>query len=393
MKPSTVYPWTAVTGWHPLTPHVADDTPPPSALPRTDVDSMSHVVQQRHRSTQHPATIDRITYTQVAASALHTVLSALRRHRCSPSETTGMDNSTSRRHQPASPIRKSPPVFITRFRCAPTALRLRSEATVTATTTSCRCRLGSRTHQSPWRDTPRVAEGPTAPPSPSAPTGSDNCNIPQPPAGVVYTQVSASRFNTSCSLHQRRARQHAAGRRERHRHRRRRRHHHHRAPRQRHRRRQHPQPGHGRSSPAPTAGTVTVEPQRHRHLHLDRRHFDAPTRFTYTVKDTDGTTSNAATVTITITAVNDAPVAVNDTATVAEGGTTTIAVSTNDTDADGNDRRRARSSSSGNPPRAPSRSTPNGTVTYANERQPRRAPTASPTRSRTPPARPATLPR
>ena len=57
--------------------------------------------------------------------------------------------------------------------------------------------------------------------------------------------------------------------------------------------------------------------------------------FRYTVKDNTGATSNTATVTLTVTAVNDAPVAVNDTATVAEGATTTIAVLANDTDADG----------------------------------------------------------
>ena len=57
--------------------------------------------------------------------------------------------------------------------------------------------------------------------------------------------------------------------------------------------------------------------------------------FRYTVKDNTGALSNTATVTITVTAVNDAPVAVNDTATVAKGATTTIAVLANDTDADG----------------------------------------------------------
>jgi len=56
--------------------------------------------------------------------------------------------------------------------------------------------------------------------------------------------------------------------------------------------------------------------------------------FTYTVKDTSGATSNAATVTVTVTG-NAPPVAVNDAATVAEGGTTTIVLITNDTDADG----------------------------------------------------------
>src|SRR2546427_1778580 len=52
--------------------------------------------------------------------------------------------------------------------------------------------------------------------------------------------------------------------------------------------------------------------------------------------------SGTATVSITVTPVNDAPVANNDSATVAEGGTTTDLHSTstivlpNDTDAEGN---------------------------------------------------------
>jgi VCBS repeat-containing protein len=57
--------------------------------------------------------------------------------------------------------------------------------------------------------------------------------------------------------------------------------------------------------------------------------------FKYTIKDNSGAVSGTATVTITVTPVNDAPVAVNDTATLAEGATLAIPVSTNDTDADG----------------------------------------------------------
>ena len=55
--------------------------------------------------------------------------------------------------------------------------------------------------------------------------------------------------------------------------------------------------------------------------------------FTYTVSD--GTATDTATVTITVTAANDAPVASDDTATVAEGGSVDIAASTllaNDSD-------------------------------------------------------------
>ena len=58
---------------------------------------------------------------------------------------------------------------------------------------------------------------------------------------------------------------------------------------------------------------------------------------TFTYKTSDGvTTSNLATVTISVTQVHDAPGANDDTATVAEGGTTTVNVLTNDTDPDGN---------------------------------------------------------
>ena len=60
--------------------------------------------------------------------------------------------------------------------------------------------------------------------------------------------------------------------------------------------------------------------------------------FTYTVSD--GTSTDMATVTITVTTANDPPVATDDTATVAEGGSIDIAASTllaNDSDAEGDD--------------------------------------------------------
>jgi hypothetical protein len=46
-------------------------------------------------------------------------------------------------------------------------------------------------------------------------------------------------------------------------------------------------------------------------------------------------TSSAATFTITVTPVNDAPIAVNDTATVRRNGSVTIRVLANDLDSDG----------------------------------------------------------
>ncbi|MFY9824829.1 MAG: Ig-like domain-containing protein, partial [Thermoanaerobaculia bacterium] len=56
--------------------------------------------------------------------------------------------------------------------------------------------------------------------------------------------------------------------------------------------------------------------------------------FTYTVSDGNGGTATA-TVTVTVTAVNDAPVANADSATVAEDGTVNVSVLGNDTDPDG----------------------------------------------------------
>jgi CshA-type fibril repeat protein len=56
--------------------------------------------------------------------------------------------------------------------------------------------------------------------------------------------------------------------------------------------------------------------------------------FTYTVRDANGGT-DTATATITITGVNDAPVAVNDTATTPEDTPVTITVLANDSDVDG----------------------------------------------------------
>ncbi len=56
--------------------------------------------------------------------------------------------------------------------------------------------------------------------------------------------------------------------------------------------------------------------------------------FTYTIRDANGGT-DTATATITITGVNDAPVAVNDTASTPEDTPVTVTVLANDTDVDG----------------------------------------------------------
>lgn len=57
--------------------------------------------------------------------------------------------------------------------------------------------------------------------------------------------------------------------------------------------------------------------------------------FAYTIENSYGNVSQPATVTVTVTPVNDAPVAVNDAATIAEGGNAVVNVATNDTDSDG----------------------------------------------------------
>jgi hypothetical protein len=61
--------------------------------------------------------------------------------------------------------------------------------------------------------------------------------------------------------------------------------------------------------------------------------FNGSDSFTYTVSDGNGGT-DTATVTVTVTPVNDAPVANDDPASVAEDGSATVAVLANDTDAE-----------------------------------------------------------
>jgi hypothetical protein len=58
--------------------------------------------------------------------------------------------------------------------------------------------------------------------------------------------------------------------------------------------------------------------------------------FSYTVSDQEGATSEPGEVTVTVRPVNDPPTAVNDQASVPEGGSVTIDVVANDFDVDGN---------------------------------------------------------
>ena len=86
------------------------------------------------------------------------------------------------------------------------------------------------------------------------------------------------------------------------------------------------QPAHGTATLAGNAVTYTPNAD-----------FSGTDHFTYKAQDASGATSSSATVTITVTPVNDAPNAVNDTATTKEGDAVTIAVLANDTDVDDSD--------------------------------------------------------
>ena len=85
-----------------------------------------------------------------------------------------------------------------------------------------------------------------------------------------------------------------------------------------------------------TNGTVTFTAAERRTRYTPAANYNGPDSFTYTITD-NGTTNgvadpktSTATVNVTITNVNDTPVAVNDTATVAEDGTVTTSVLAND---------------------------------------------------------------
>ena len=89
----------------------------------------------------------------------------------------------------------------------------------------------------------------------------------------------------------------------------------------------------------PANGTVAITGGGTGLTYTPNADFAGPDTFTYTITDGDGAT-DTATVSVTVTNVNDPPVAVDDTATVAEdSGANPIAVLANDTDPDTGDTR------------------------------------------------------
>ncbi|AFY64935.1 tandem-95 repeat protein [Geitlerinema sp. PCC 7407] len=84
--------------------------------------------------------------------------------------------------------------------------------------------------------------------------------------------------------------------------------------------------GPGQGATSISAGTV---------LYTPNSNFSGVDSFTYTVADGSGSVSNPATVFVTVNPVNDAPIAVNDTAGVFEDGVTSINLIANDSDIDG----------------------------------------------------------
>lgn len=84
-----------------------------------------------------------------------------------------------------------------------------------------------------------------------------------------------------------------------------------------------------------TNGSTSVNTANGVITYTPTANFNGSDSFAYTVADTQGNTSASTTVTITVSAVNDAPVAVADTAVVTEDGSVVIDVLSNDTDVDG----------------------------------------------------------
>src|SRR5207247_1084652 len=109
----------------------------------------------------------------------------------------------------------------------------------------------------------------------------------------------------------------------------------------------------------PTHGTLTLTANGG-FMYTPAANYNGPDSFTY--KANDGSLdSNVATVTIAVAAVNDPPVANNDTATTAEDTAITIAVLANDTDVDADSLAVTGVSA---PLHGSATSHPDGTITY-----------------------------
>jgi len=80
-------------------------------------------------------------------------------------------------------------------------------------------------------------------------------------------------------------------------------------------------------------GVVSINPDK-TVRYAPAANYNGPDTFTYTASDGNGGSATAS-VSIVVSAVNDAPVAVNDTATVVAGSSVTISVLANDVDVDG----------------------------------------------------------
>ncbi|WP_344800224.1 tandem-95 repeat protein, partial [Litoribacillus peritrichatus] len=82
-------------------------------------------------------------------------------------------------------------------------------------------------------------------------------------------------------------------------------------------------------------GTTSINTANGVITYTPAANFNGSDAFSYTVSDVQGNASASTAVNVTVTAVNDSPVAVADTATVAEDGSVVIDVVANDTDIDG----------------------------------------------------------
>ena len=84
----------------------------------------------------------------------------------------------------------------------------------------------------------------------------------------------------------------------------------------------------------PASGSAVVSDGKV--IYTPSSNYSGTDSFRYTIQDSSDVTSNIATVTVTVTGVNDAPVAVNDSASSGKNSPIDIAILNNDSDPDGN---------------------------------------------------------